>query len=96
MQGRAEPLARGFLQAPLQLTLAAPVLGGTQCSAVGDGRTVQRQLLCSPMNLLTPQSHPKTCFPLFLAWLALLMGVGAALGGGGGCKNLGLILLEVL
>lgn len=57
---------------------------------------MQRQLLCSPMNPLTPQTHPKTRSLLFVGWVALLMGFTAALRGGGGCKNLGLIILEVL
>lgn len=73
MQGRAEPLALGVLQPTLQLTLAAPVMGRTQCSA-GGGPT-----RAAPLNPPTPQSHPKSRFPLFLGWVALLMGVGASL-----------------
>lgn len=40
VEGRGEPVARGRLQAMLQLTLAAPVMGKTQCSAAGGGRTM--------------------------------------------------------
>lgn len=60
---------------------------------------MQRQLLCSPQNPLTPLKFPQNTFPSFLGVGGIAdgcRGFTAALEGGSGCKNLGLIILEVL
>lgn len=60
---------------------------------------MQRQLLCSPQNPLTPPKSPQNMFPSFLGVGGIAdgcRGFTAALESGSGCKNLGLIILEVL
>lgn len=50
----------------------------------------------APLHPPDPPKSPQNTFPPFREWVALLMGFTAALRGGSGCKNLGLIILEVL